>query len=93
VRLCRLVIARKEAPAGRQGVGVRVLHGQRVRIDHCRIQGHPEGGILFESGRGVVAENVFRDCGAAAVVAGDADVELKENRLEDGLRALVRRPR
>jgi hypothetical protein len=93
VRLCRLVIARKEAPAGREGVGVRVLHGQRVRIDHCRIQSHPEAGILFESGRGVVVENAFRDCGAAAVVAGDAAVELKDNRLENGLRALVRRPR
>jgi Pectate lyase superfamily protein len=91
-RLCRLVIARKDAAAGREGVGVQVVRGRRVRIDHCRLEGHPAGGILFESGGGIVTENTFRACGAA-VVTGDAAVEMKDNTLAPGVRALSRKAR
>lgn len=91
VRLCRLVVTRRAPAEGRESVGVRVLRGQRIRIDHCRFQGHPEGGILFESGSGVVSESVFRDCGAATLAAPEARVKLKDNTLGPGLQALVRR--
>ena len=92
VRLCRLTISRQDPADGPEAAGVVVRNGANCRIDRCRFDGHPRGGVLFLVGSGTVAQNTFRDCGEAAVVSAGAEVTVTDNDLEDGLEALVRKP-
>ncbi len=91
VRLCRLVIARRDTKTGPETSGLVVENGKGVLIDRCRFEGHPQCGILFKSGSGIVEKNTFTDCGEAAVISVGAKVALKENSIEEGLAPMAER--
>ncbi|MDP6777375.1 MAG: glycosyl hydrolase family 28-related protein [Candidatus Latescibacteria bacterium] len=88
-RLCRLVLSRTETAEGPDAAGVIVESGADLRVDRCRISGHPRCGILFRGGSGTVEQNAFANCGDAAVISEGAEVTLQGNEVEEGEKELV----
>ena len=88
IRLCRLVVSRRDRTQGPEAAGVIVESGSVIHIDRCLFTGHPRCGILFRSGSGTVEQNAFTDCGEAAVVSDGADVTMDGNEVEEGVKEI-----